>query len=255
MDTCRLCGTAQEKFQKSHIIPDFMYRDLKNSQSQILRMRMPFGKRLRHIPTGFYEKPLLCTSCEKMIGAWESYAEKMLTRNNHFEVPKDKTAGELIRLVEDVEYKRFKLFLLSIVWRASVSNLPFFSEVFLGKEHEGRIGQMLLKDDPGEEDDYPVTLIVPEGPAGKNLSIGQPYKNKNAANAVRYLFPICEVIYLFHISKHGQDDANKLTAIKKDNTMKVVFWPTSRLNAFLELYQVRKAIRMRQRGVFLDRRR
>ena len=241
MEKCRLCGTPQEKFPKSHIIPEFMYKDIKNAKSQIFRMRMPYGDRLKPILTGYYEKPLLCTECEKKIGLWESYAEKVLNGSTHFQMPVvSKTKDDLIQSVTGIDYTSFKLFLLSIIWRASVTNQPFFKEVSLGKEHEDRIAKMMLDGYPGEEDVYPITLIVPKGPIGKNLSIGQPYKNKTSTNAVRYLFPIAEIIYIYHISKHGLEEINNLTAIKKNNTMKIIFWPISRLNAFLELYQVKK---------------
>ena len=70
MEKCRLCGKEQQKFPKSHIIPDFMYKHLKNSQCQILRMKMPFGERQKSILTGIYEKPLLCNDCELKISTW-----------------------------------------------------------------------------------------------------------------------------------------------------------------------------------------
>jgi hypothetical protein len=51
--------------------------------------------------------------------------------------------------VEGIDYERFKLFQLSILWRAGVSKHVFFSKVKLGA-HEKRLRQMLLADDPGE---------------------------------------------------------------------------------------------------------
>jgi hypothetical protein len=231
-----------------------MYKHIKNAKSQIFRMRMPYNEKLKPILTGFYQRPLLCYDCEKLISVWENYAEKVLNGSTHLKMPVVKnTADDLIQSVTGIHYQQFKLFLLSIVWRASVTNQSFFSAVDLGKQHEDRIGQMLLSSTPGTEDDYPVTLILPMGPVGNNLSIGQPYKNKTANNAVRYIFPIGEIIYVYHISKHGQDQTSKLTAIKQDDTMKIVFWPTSRLNAFLELYQVEKDLIIRQRKRFLNR--
>ncbi len=134
MENCRLCGTPQEKFPKSHIIPEFMHKHIKNAKSQIFRMRMPYGDRLKPVPTGFYQKPLLCGECEQKLGRWENYAEKVLNGSPHVKMPKVvRTEDDLIQSVSDIDYQQFKLFLLSIVWRASATNLPFFREVALGR--------------------------------------------------------------------------------------------------------------------------
>lgn len=58
-----------------------------------------------------------------------------------------------------VDYSSFKLFHLSVLFRASVSSLPTFSEVSLGP-HEDRLREMLLARDPGEFWQYPVAGIV-----------------------------------------------------------------------------------------------
>lgn len=243
MILCKLCKEPKEKFSKSHIIPDFMYKSLKNEKSQIFRMHMPHGSRLKPIFTGFYQKPFLCDDCEAKINKWENYAEKVLYGTTHFKVPKvTPTDNPFIQLVEGIDYKLFKLFLLSILWRASVSTHEFFNEVNLGSAHESSLARMLIMEEPEQEFDYPVMLVFAKGDVGNNVSIGKPYKSKSKENAVRYVFPISEAIYVFHISKHGLEDLHKFTAIKKDNTMKIVYWPVSRVNAFLELYNVKKSV-------------
>ncbi|WP_288879237.1 hypothetical protein [Pedobacter panaciterrae] len=232
-----------------------MYKHLKDEKSRIARMRMPTGRRLSSVFTGFYEKPFLCDECEDKIDKWESYAEKVLNGTTHFNTPVTKsTADPLIQVIENIDYKKFKLFLLSILWRSSASTHEFFREVSLGKEHQGRMAEMLINEDPGEENEYPVMLVFAKGAVGRDISIGQPYKNKSKENAVRYIFPIAEVIYVYHISKHGLQEPHKTAYIKKDDTMKIVFWPVSRLNAFLNLYNVRKSIMEGRRAKLFGRR-
>jgi len=216
---------------------------------------MPHGRRLKPVFTGFYQKPFLCVDCEAKMNKWENYAEKVLYGTTHFKVPKaTPTDDPLIQLIEGIDYNLFKLFLLSILWRASVATHEFFIEVNLGSAHESSLAKMLIEEDPGEELDYPVMLVFAKGDVGKNVSIGQPYKSKTKENAVRYVFPISEAIYVFHVSKHGLEDLHKSAAIKKNNTMKVVFWPVSRLHAFLELYDVRKSVLESRRAKLFGRR-
>jgi hypothetical protein len=56
-------------------------------------------------------------------------------------------------ILRGLDYTALKLFLLSIVWRASASRLEDFRAVSLGPHHE-RIRQMLLNRDPRSVDDY-----------------------------------------------------------------------------------------------------
>jgi hypothetical protein len=54
-----------------------------------------------------------------------------------------------------VTYGSFKLFHLSVLFRAGVSTLPTYAEVSLGP-HQERLRQMLLNKDPGNPWQYPV---------------------------------------------------------------------------------------------------
>ena len=56
-----------------------------------------------------------------------------------------------------IDYKKFKLFLLSLIWRFSISSKMSFKGVELG-EHEDHIRQMLIMDDTGDAGRYPSVL-------------------------------------------------------------------------------------------------
>jgi hypothetical protein len=62
------------------------------------------------------------------------------------------------------DYRRFKLFHLSILWRASIATLADFGAVELG-EHAESLRRMILAGDAGSASMYPVagTLIVRPG--------------------------------------------------------------------------------------------
>jgi len=59
--------------------------------------------------------------------------------------------------VKGIHYSTFKLFLLSIIWRAGVARHTFFERVDLGP-HQDRIRVMLKDSDPGPFDLYPCLL-------------------------------------------------------------------------------------------------
>lgn len=100
---------------------------------------------------------LLCNACEQHI-------------NDNFEKPFLQSWGASSPLPSPwnvpephwlaVDYSSFKLFHLSVLFRASVCCLPTFREIDLGK-HLERIRQMLIRQDPGECWEYPVSGLVP----------------------------------------------------------------------------------------------
>jgi hypothetical protein len=97
---------------------------------------------------GLYEQ-LLCDGCEQRLSTWERYASLVLKGGIPLNAMRD---GNLWR-VSGIEYAQFKLFQLSVLWRASVSMLQFFENVALGP-HEETIRQMLLREDPGPPEQY-----------------------------------------------------------------------------------------------------
>lgn len=76
---------------------------------------------------------------------------------------RDKRGMTVVR----VDYLRFRLFALSLLWRASVSSLDFFKDVKLNAIDEERLRSMLVRQDPGSPEDYGMFLVVP-------LSNGKP---------------------------------------------------------------------------------
>lgn len=114
-----------------------------------------------------YEGGILCQDCDtSVIGKLEDYADKFL----HGKFPNQATPRiELINGQECVvrendptyDYKRFKLFLLSMLWRASISSRPFFQQVRLGQKVQEDLRKMILEGKPGEPDEYACFICMP----------------------------------------------------------------------------------------------
>jgi hypothetical protein len=56
------------------------------------------------------------------------------------------------------DYKKMKLFQLSILWRAAEATGEFFSAVILPTHHRERLRQMLLTENPGADHEYFCTM-------------------------------------------------------------------------------------------------
>lgn len=124
------------------------------------------GKRFARKQHGYWEQReglvqrLLCQECEQKIGCFEDYAKRFLYGGSD-------PIRLSLPLLDDplfiADYKRMKLFQLSILWRAAEAAGDFFSAVTLAEQHRERIRQMLLTENPGADHEYFCTMarLVP----------------------------------------------------------------------------------------------
>lgn len=101
---------------------------------------------------GLREK-LLCRDCEGLINTNYEIPFRVYWVDNNA-LPNEWANHEEIKIFQ-ADYTTFKLFHLSVLFRASVSHLPTFEEVSLGP-HEEVIRNMLLSKDPGPAKKYPI---------------------------------------------------------------------------------------------------
>ena len=95
---------------------------------------------------------LLCARCEQHLN--DKY-EKPFLKQWTVDSPLPDRIAKDAAYTGFYDYPTFKLFHLSVFFRASVSTLPTFAEVKLGK-HEQRIREMLILQDPGGNSEYPI---------------------------------------------------------------------------------------------------
>ncbi len=138
--TCRLCLQARP-LCKSHLLPDFVFEALYDDKHRFYQVAKR-SNRLRQ--SGVWER-LLCTECEGRFSYYERYAKTVLQGGAGVEYARHSNIVE----VSGLDYHLFRMFQLSILWRASASENPFFDEVELGR-HEDILRQLLLNDDPGD---------------------------------------------------------------------------------------------------------
>jgi hypothetical protein len=120
------------------------------------------NKREEFLQKGLREN-LLCRTCEQRFAKYEDYGRRLIYGG--VRVQSKPEPGRL--LLKDVDYTKFRLFLLSLLWRMSISQHKFFSDVSLGP-YEEKIRQMLMANDPGDEDEFPcaITGVLMNGHPG-----------------------------------------------------------------------------------------
>jgi hypothetical protein len=143
---CKLCH-QEDALRDSHIISEFLYASMYDDKHRFHVLAA--GDVNSSYEQKGYRERMLCQSCETKLSKWETYARALLTGGTLLQYRREGT----ITWVEGIDYPRFKLLQLSILWRAGVATREFFSKVTLGP-HAERIREMLLAEDPGEPWEY-----------------------------------------------------------------------------------------------------
>ena len=199
--TCRLCLKDRE-LADSHIIPEFIYKPMYDENHRFLEMRdIDVGK--VGYPRKGYREQLLCfgpDGCENHLNRYyEQYALRLFVDSLTAPEPLDSRC----LIFKSLKYGRFKLFVLSVLWRASISSHPLFERVSLGKVHEEKIRMMLLASESGAPSIYPYAIvpIMNNGQQFKDL-IPTPLCSRVEGHKF-YGFVFGGFLFMVFVSAHG----------------------------------------------------
>ncbi|MGQ1947730.1 hypothetical protein ACT3CD_11590 [Geofilum sp. OHC36d9] len=246
MPKCKLCNEEKPLIKKSHIIPNFMYKDLYDENHRIRKFdAIEKSKGIDKVskpPTGEYEGGILCKECDnEKIGQFESYLSKILTNPNIPEDQKPKcekitndTGVEFTR-VTNIDYKSVKLALLSILWRASISNRPMFNEVDLGPLGE-KIRKMIDSETPSNDKDISIVVMSwhNDDKTAKDI-IAQPRRHKKDGKT-HYSFIIGGYIVIFYISDNSIRKEVEPFRLQSDDSLSIIHLPKGKGMEFLVDY-------------------
>jgi hypothetical protein len=145
---CKLCK-KEKILVDSHIFPEFMYKPMYDNKQQymILSTNSSYVQKKRK---GIYDR-LFCMDCEAIIGKYETYAAKVLVGDGKHQV--DYLQTKLGMEYLNIDYALFKLFQMSLFWRASLSTRKELSPIHLG-EHQEFLRKMILAGTPGKYNQY-----------------------------------------------------------------------------------------------------
>jgi len=152
MDTgiCRLCG-EEKQLIKAHVIPrQFFTRDRKRRVS-VSKDKVFLSK----CPVGIYDEGILCGRCDGKLGDFDQEAQTLLLSD----LSSYKCENAYIIPATKFDYKKLKLFFVSLLWRASVSSMPNFKHVNLGDKSEQEALSVLRYPELDREDLFPVVIF------------------------------------------------------------------------------------------------
>lgn len=151
---CRLCRNKRP-LCRSHIVPELAYAPIKNEKNQIYAV----GRRVRTVQTGHFER-MLCQQCESLLSGYEREFKViwMDTIPPNFNHLRTRTFEDVISVTVP-DYDTFKLFHLSVFWRAAVSD-GFRIEGFSLGRYDEQLASMIRNRDPGRAGDFPFLGVL-----------------------------------------------------------------------------------------------
>lgn len=184
MGTCNLC-CEEKKLINAHIIPASLHAPLRKG-SRIPRVySTESGAFPKRAHKGIYDSGILCASCDNRIGDWDNYAQGVLL--NPLE-----SYGEPVALkrqeafsIPSPDYVRFKLFFISLLWRADRTSHQFFSSVDLGPWRE-KARAMIFSADPGDANEFGVFLVRYEHPLAAGTIYNPELTRPEGVNCYRF---------------------------------------------------------------------
>ena len=184
--------------------------------------------------SGEWEGGLLCSDCDnRLLGGYESYASKAIyggklqedespVCNNYIN-----KEGVQFSTCTNISYAKMKIFLLSILWRASISSRPLFSEISLGA-HEEIIRKMIYDEAPGNINDYPIIIMtsIKDKSMPKDI-IFHPSKLRMEGGSRVYNFMIGAIYYLFYVNSksHSLPEFVLNQTLNPKNELNIIHMP------------------------------
>jgi hypothetical protein len=192
MNTCCLC-LENKKLIKAHVVPRwafmYLYPEIPDGDNRPLIL-VGKGKKTLTRPIGPYDSEILCGECDNFLGDYDNYGKKILL-DAEFE-PRSSEAY----LIKNVNFEKLRIFILSVVWRAAISDREEFERVSIGP-YENRLREVLLncKNKITDPNMYKYSFIVgkfeegelPENVVNKNVQIPHTQKISGINTAVIYI--------------------------------------------------------------------
>jgi hypothetical protein len=152
--TCCLCHTSS-LLKESHIVPNSIFSFVRDKTMNNRFYKI--GGKTENIVQDGPKEYLLCDKCEQKIGSYEKYYKEAVHLSRHgIEIIQDNR----IVIIGNLDYKKAKLFLLSVLWRMSISSLPQFANISLAN-NEDVIRKIILEEKPGKSCEYPIAVLIP----------------------------------------------------------------------------------------------
>lgn len=182
---CKLCLKSGELVD-SHVIPAALHQDVQRELEskepmRLVTERLPYEPRS---PTGVYGQ-FLCRACKSSFHPFDEEGIRYIRLYREEENRNRPYGTGELAFETFTDYRKFKLWILSLVWRAHHCNHHFYHRIDLGLQ-ESRIRNLIRESNPGDSRTYSVAASVFNEPLAR-WWIGDPHPEQyDGINHIRF---------------------------------------------------------------------
>jgi len=165
---------------------------------------------------------LFCKKCDnEIIGKYEDHASKVIFGDGKKEIEIKETKFGL--LIRGIDYTLFKLFQISLLWRAAISTRPEIKKNSLGP-HSEKIREMIYTGNPGEVYEHgAVIYFFPQSSKGMKDLIVTPELSEKRIEGNRIFRAIFNgLFWTYFVSNHSQYYTFKDHFLSKDGILPII---------------------------------
>ncbi len=233
--TCKLC-LRKRHLRNSHILPEFLYDDVYDSKHRTFEVHGEQPDKPIYLQKGIREY-LLCDECEQRFSLLESYAAPIIREIPSLQLASDRVSFQTVT----VDYTRFKLFQMSLLWRSSISSQDLFSKVDLGGSLEECLRQFLLEERPGNPHNFGcVMFMLPNTMHLKRMIWSPSIDYIDGRLCIRLITG--SIIWFFAIIPFPEDHAIQKLFLPRDGTLRVLLSPWSEDDLLEEIVRTMRGL-------------
>jgi len=221
---CAYCKGDFPKLIKAHIIPRSFFKIIRGSSKySVVVNASEKGVKKEYKQAGIFDDEILCQKCEQLFGPYDNYGYKAFTEVlAKRQIYVDDQGNPCALLFQNLDYGLLKLFVLSMLWRASVSRHTFFSKVRLGP-YEEVIRQMIHNRELGNPDEFSFICLHSIAQKYPHLIIPPWLTKMSTVSYYRFYLP--DITVLIKVDKRPFPSEFQTLAIRPSPPHYLAFMP------------------------------